>query len=61
MVRYALENLPQAVLGDAESQPLLQNFRGLLEDEDFQPVADAAEVRPRPVHRQRPLPTTRIS
>ena len=61
MVRYALENLPQAVLGDAEAQPLFEDLCGLLEDEDFQPVADAAEVRPRPVHRQAPLPRTRMS
>ena len=55
MVRHARKDLPQAVLGDAEAQPFLQGFRGLFEDEDFQPVADAAEVRRRPVHRQRAL------
>ena len=49
MVRHPREDLPQAVLGDAEAQPLLQGLRGLFEDDDFQPVADAAEVRSRPV------------
>ena len=52
MVRHAWEDLPQPVLGDAEPKPLLQDLRSLLEDDHFQPVADAADIRPRPIRGQ---------
>ncbi len=51
MVRQAREDLPQAVLGDAEAQPFFESFGGLLEDDDFQSFTDAAEVRSRPTGR----------
>ena len=44
MVGHAWKDVSQAVLLDAESQPLLESLRRLLEDQHLQSVADAADV-----------------
>src|SRR5262249_4769549 len=53
MVRYSTKHFAKSVLGHAESQPLLQHPRSLFEDDDFQTVAHASQVRSRPVRGQR--------
>ena len=50
MVGHAGEDLPQAVLLHAEAETLLQNVGGLLEHDDFEPVADLGDVGRRTVH-----------
>ena len=55
VIGHAGEDLPQAVLRDAEPEPLFEHFAGLLEHDDLEPVAHAADVGARPVQGERTL------
>ena len=52
VVRHALEDPAQPVLGNAETEALLEHIPGLLEDDDLHTLAHARDVRSRPVECQ---------
>ena len=52
VIGHPLEDLPQAVGGDAEAEPLLQDLGSLLEQENLEAVANAGDVGSRAVERQ---------